>query len=98
MPIDFTQLAASFASFLPEIALMICFIVAVLIDAFSRGSRRGLGWFALAGFLLAGALAFLRIGPTLPDGRLELWTLGVNDFHGDSISRPPISRSGSGCM
>lgn len=85
MSIDFTQLAASFASFLPEIALMILFVVAVLIDAYTRGSKRGIGYFALGGFLLAGILAFLRIGPTLPDGALELWTLGANDFRGDWI-------------
>ncbi len=85
MDIDFVQLAASFASFLPEIVLGFFFVVAVLADSFSGGSRRGVGYLALVGFLLAGILAFLRIGPTLPDGQLELWTLGVNDFRGDWI-------------
>jgi NADH-quinone oxidoreductase subunit N len=57
MNIDFTQLAASFSNFLPEIALGSFFVIALLIDAFVSGSKRVVAYWALLGFVAAGALA-----------------------------------------
>ena len=57
MNIDFTQLAASFGNFMPEIVLGSFFVIALLIDAFTKGSKRIVGIWALIAFVAAGALA-----------------------------------------
>src|SRR6476620_2362373 len=70
MNIDFTQVALSFANFLPEIALGVFFIIALLLDAFIKGEKRVvMGLWALVGFIVAGWLA-IQQGQQMPGNPL----------------------------
>jgi NADH-quinone oxidoreductase subunit N len=73
MNIDFTQLAASFGNFLPEIALGSFFVIALLIDAFVPGSKRVVAVLALVAFLVAGLLAIDQIGLVRNNSFLGEW-------------------------
>lgn len=96
MNIDFTHLAASFGSFLPEIALGLFFVIALVIDVMVRGSRKIVGYWALAGFALAGVLTLMRIGPDIPAGGLGTGIVGKNDFLGDWIFKAGHQADGFG--
>lgn len=78
---------------LPEGVLVLFFIVALVMDSMTKGSRRSMGWLALAGFALAGTAALLRLAPT-PEGLIRLLAVGANDFHGDWFF--PAERHGAG--
>ncbi|MEO5931376.1 MAG: NADH-quinone oxidoreductase subunit N [Candidatus Kapaibacterium sp.] len=63
MNIDFSQLAASFGHFIPEIILGSFFVVALMVDAFTKGSKKTIGVLALVGFVAAGVVAFNSVEP-----------------------------------
>jgi len=69
---DLTQVAVSFGHFLPEIALGGFFVVALLIDAFTRGSKKSVGVWALIGFVIAGWLAVNQL-PLTENSFLGEW-------------------------
>jgi len=96
MNIDVAQLAASFGSFLPEIALGLFFVIALVFDALMRGTRRNMGYWALAGFVVAGVLVLLRIAPDVPSGGLAADTAGRNEFLGDWIFKAGHQAAGFG--
>src|SRR5687768_11210876 len=80
MNFDVTNLMASFGAFLPEAILGLFFVIALVID--SLGSRKRLvAYWALAGYAIAGYLAYSRAA--LTPGGLEFWILGDNSMMGD---------------
>jgi len=61
MNIDFTQLAASFGNFLPEIVLGSFFVLALLLGVIVRRSTWIVAAWAMLGFVAAGVLAVAQI-------------------------------------
>jgi NADH-quinone oxidoreductase subunit N len=81
MNIDLSQIALSFANFRPEIVLGLFFVVALLIDAFTKGEKRTImGVWALIGFVVAGWMA-LQQSPLLPSG-MQNSALYSKDLYG----------------
>jgi len=93
MNTEHSNLVLGLFGLMPEGVLILFFVAALLVDAMSKGSRRGMAWLMLVGFALAGTAAILRIGP-LPDGTLSSFVLGQNDFRGDWFF--PAQRHGNG--
>ncbi len=93
MHTDSSALVLGIFGLLPEGVLILFFVIALLIDATVKGSRRGMGWLALTGFALAGLASVLRIAPD-PTGSISLFALGANPFHGDWFF--PAERHGAG--
>lgn len=80
MTFDVTNLLASFGAFLPEAVLGLFFVIALVIDALSK-QKRLIAWWALAGYAIAGWLAYARAAIT-PDG-LVFGILADNPLLGD---------------
>jgi len=86
MNIDFTQLAASFGNFLPEILLGVIFVIALLVDAFTSGSKRSIAMLALLAFVGAGALAI---------GQRDI---ANNSFLGEWLFKAGYQQAGQGML
>lgn len=93
MNVEHSSLLLGLFGLLPEVVLVLFFIAALVIDSMSRGSRRGMAWLTLTGYALAGMAAILGMAP-LPDGSIEFFSLGQNDFRGDWFF--PAQRFGAG--
>jgi NADH-quinone oxidoreductase subunit N len=95
MNFNVDQLATSFSAFLPEIALGLFFVIGLLLDAFMKGPKKNLGYWALAGFITAGLLALLHVGPDVGGG-LATGAVGSNAFRGDWIFMASHQIAGQG--
>src|SRR5687768_13990828 len=91
MNFDVTNLMASFGAFLPEAVLGLFFVIALVIDAFVK-QKRLIAYWALAGYAVAGWLAYARAAIT-PDG-LVTGILADNSMLGDWTF--PSSTQGAG--
>jgi hypothetical protein len=67
MNIDINQILLSFGNFWPEIALVVFFVIALLLDSFITGEKRTImGIWAMLGFIVAGVLALQSADVTSP--------------------------------
>lgn len=80
MNVDITNLMASFGAFLPEAVLGLFFVIALVIDSLWQRKRLVAYW-ALAGYAVAGWLAYARAAIT-PDG-IVYGILADNALRGD---------------